>query len=268
MLPKCPKLENVILVRDQTGGQYTPVPRELGSNVLLSVYDHLRQPGARPEADKRSLSQQSVNDPSDIACIMYTSGSTGVPKGVQLSHWNLIASLKAFRALTRQIDYSDDSTFIAFLPLAHILEFESEMMTWRKDLVKLQNGEFISLGKIETELKGCPLVENICIAADPSHKFSVALVIVNKLALDNLLKSKKLSSEVKLDPVQVNRLVYEAMSAFAVSKKLQKIEIPAKIKLCNEQWTPANGLVTAALKVRRRQVHDFYKEDILKLYAE
>ena len=32
----------------------------------------------------------------------------------------------------------------------------------KKDLVKLQFGEYISLGKVEAALKACPFVENIC----------------------------------------------------------------------------------------------------------
>lgn len=50
---------------------------------------------------------------------MYTSGSTGVPKGVILLHKNLITTLKAFCDST--IIYEDD-VMIGFLPLAHVFE--------------------------------------------------------------------------------------------------------------------------------------------------
>lgn len=36
----------------------------------------------------------------------------------------------------------------------------------KKDLVKLQAGEYVSLGKVEAVLKSCPLVDNICVYAN------------------------------------------------------------------------------------------------------
>lgn len=46
----------------------------------------------------------------------------------------------------------------------------------KKDLVKLQIGEYVSLGKVESELKVCPLVENICVYAESSKNNVVAIV--------------------------------------------------------------------------------------------
>jgi len=60
--------------------------------------------------------------PSDLFCIMYTSGSTGPPKGVLLTHGNVIASLAGSTMLYGK--YFDPKTdlLLAYLPLAHILE--------------------------------------------------------------------------------------------------------------------------------------------------
>jgi len=66
----------------------------------------------------------------------------------------------------------------------------------KKDLVKLQFGEYVSLGKVESELKTCFLLDNICVYADPTKMFSVALVCPNPdqlkiLALKSNLKVLK-----------------------------------------------------------------------------
>ena len=46
----------------------------------------------------------------------------------------------------------------------------------KKDLVKLQFGEYVSLGKVESVLKTCSLVENICIYGDSTKSYVVALL--------------------------------------------------------------------------------------------
>ena len=46
----------------------------------------------------------------------------------------------------------------------------------KKDLVKLQMGEYVSLGKVESNLKIHALIENICVCARPIESFTVALI--------------------------------------------------------------------------------------------
>ena len=65
----------------------------------------------------------------DIACIMYTSGTTGSPKGVVLTHSNIIASVGAIHMHLSHAVHKDDS-FLAFLPLAHILEYVAELFLY------------------------------------------------------------------------------------------------------------------------------------------
>jgi long-chain acyl-CoA synthetase len=55
----------------------------------------------------------------DVATLIYTSGTTGRPKGVQLTHRNLISNVEAVAKIPV---FSNDEVFLSFLPLAHIYE--------------------------------------------------------------------------------------------------------------------------------------------------
>ncbi|KAF8331842.1 long-chain-fatty-acid-CoA-ligase [Cantharellus anzutake] len=62
----------------------------------------------------------------DLVCIMYTSGTTGSPKGVMLTHANIISAVGAvIKHLGHRLHSND--FFLAFLPLAHILEYVTEL---------------------------------------------------------------------------------------------------------------------------------------------
>jgi long-subunit acyl-CoA synthetase (AMP-forming) len=55
--------------------------------------------------------------PNDIATLIYTSGSTGAPKGVELTHANLVAEVQAIHRAVHQVP---DGSYLSFLPAAHI----------------------------------------------------------------------------------------------------------------------------------------------------
>ncbi|MEO0997454.1 MAG: fatty acyl-AMP ligase, partial [Pseudomonadota bacterium] len=54
--------------------------------------------------------------PGDLALLQYTSGSTGQPKGVALTHANLLANM---RALARRLSADPNDVFVSWLPLYH-----------------------------------------------------------------------------------------------------------------------------------------------------
>lgn len=63
--------------------------------------------------------QDQLGQPEDVATIVYTSGTTGPPKGVMLSHKNILANVYA--GLQCMDVYAND-LFLSFLPLSHMLE--------------------------------------------------------------------------------------------------------------------------------------------------
>jgi len=78
----------------------------------------LRAEGAKHLADHPRALDEIVVEPSDVAAIVYTSGTTGQPKGVVLTHEALYETAKV-GIDTLGITASD--TGVGFLPLAHIL---------------------------------------------------------------------------------------------------------------------------------------------------
>lgn len=44
-------------------------------------------------------------------------------------------------------------------------------------------------------------------------------------------------------------------------------EIPTKVKLCSKEWQPETGLVTAAFKIRRKTIEQFYQSSIEEMYG-
>lgn len=53
----------------------------------------------------------------------------------------------------------------------------------------------------------------------------------------------------------------------SVVAQLERFEIPRKICLSPEPWTPETGLVTDAFKLKRKELKTHYKDDIERMYG-
>jgi len=73
--------------------------------------------GSNPDFDPEASA--SAVEPDDILTLIYTSGTTGPPKGVQLTHHNLMFAVKSVEEI---IEFPEGSKVISWLPAAHIAE--------------------------------------------------------------------------------------------------------------------------------------------------
>ncbi|XP_063298521.1 fatty acid CoA ligase Acsl3 [Pelobates fuscus] len=139
----------------------------------------------------------------------------------------------------------------------------------KKDLVKLQAGEYVSLGKVESALKNLPLVDNICAYANSDQSYVIGFVVPNQKELSILAAQKGVegSFESLCNNPTMEKEVLNALRGSPAAATLEKFEIPAKIRLVAEPWTPETGLVTDAFKLKRKELKSHYQEDIERMYG-
>ncbi len=102
VLDTCPDLHTIILVEDQI-----PESARVLSQKLLSYAEFCRLPTAG------ALPHRRID--TDMTAILYTSGSTGNPKGVVLSHRNMVAGA---RSVASYLGNRPDDRILAVLPLS------------------------------------------------------------------------------------------------------------------------------------------------------
>jgi long-chain acyl-CoA synthetase len=116
ILPNCPAVEHLIVFEKDSESKSTA--------ISLEQLEARGQAFARQQNELlRDLELQAR--PDDLATIIYTSGTTGEPKGVMLTHGNLVSNL---------VDSSEHFSFgiadsaLSVLPLSHIFEREAMYM--------------------------------------------------------------------------------------------------------------------------------------------
>lgn len=88
---------------------------------MVMSFDDLRRAGNNYDKANPSLFDKRVDSrgPHDLAILVYTSGTTGAPKGAMISHQNLLFQMAA---ADEYLGSSPDDEILTFLPLCHILE--------------------------------------------------------------------------------------------------------------------------------------------------
>jgi long-chain acyl-CoA synthetase len=109
--PDVKTLEKVILITEKGP---IPEPDTFGFTAVMEMGEKRRKED--PDLFKRSV---QIVQPEDLLTLIYTSGTTGNPKGVMLSHQNLVSNVIASAQV---IEIGTDDVMLSFLPLSHSFE--------------------------------------------------------------------------------------------------------------------------------------------------
>lgn len=104
ILPECSNIKKVFTMKPMNGYE--------------SLYDIIEL--GRNSVDKIDLAAyKAAVSPDDLATLIYTSGTTGIPKGVMLTHYNIVSNVMGVAHIP---PVTDSAKALSYLPLCHIYE--------------------------------------------------------------------------------------------------------------------------------------------------
>ncbi|CAJ0757574.1 19105_t:CDS:2 [Entrophospora sp. SA101] len=145
-----PKLKHIIIMDDLVDDDLNDL-RQLNSNIQIKKLTSVEADGAINPVEA------IPPKPDDISTISYTSGTTGLPKGVVLTHKNILStggSIEFLNSKGKMFGSSKDNVYISYLPLAHVLEKVSvTSMIYAGSAIGFYQGDTLKLLDDISELK-------------------------------------------------------------------------------------------------------------------
>ena len=156
---KCESIKTLVCFESENPPQHLiQKAKDLGINIIS--FQEVINSGM--SADKKDLSIPCI--PSTLAMICYTSGTTGEPKGVMLSHRNLLACVGGIGSQGFFAHISNNDSYLSYLPLAHVYEqlnfgnavligvrigfYQGNILKLTEDLQELQPTTFCSVPRL------------------------------------------------------------------------------------------------------------------------
>jgi long-subunit acyl-CoA synthetase (AMP-forming)/GNAT superfamily N-acetyltransferase len=204
-------------------------PPATRSDGVLSLDDvaAAAERAGRPLPRERSAAVRSA----DLATVMYTSGTTGTPKGIQFSHRNIV--FKRFARALALPEIGDEDVFLCFLPLYHTFGRYLELLGcvfWGATYCFLEStspegleagmGRYRPTAFISVPKKWMELHERIGCRADPLAASDVELLAATRQVTGGRLRWG-LSAAGHLDPdlfAFFHRQGIELMSGFGMTE--------------------------------------------------
>ena len=132
----------------------------------------------------------------------------------------------------------------------------------RKQLFKLPNGEYASLGRTEAALNSDPHIEMSCVVTCPGKMSLVAIILPDKDAC--LTMWPQFEDDYK-QPDSLNSKMGEVLEG-PLAQDLMHHEVPKQYLVVRDLWTPESGLLTPSMKIKRHEIEKYYSHELEAIF--
>jgi fatty acid CoA ligase FadD9 len=133
-----------------------------------------------------------------------------------------------------------------------------EYVDRRNNVLKLSQGEFVTVSKLEAAYGGHPSVRQIFVYGNSARSYVLAVIVPTDDAL----------ASVGGDLDAVKPLLSDALQSIAREAGLQSFEIPRDFLVETRPFTLENGLLTGIRKLARPQLKEYYGPELEQLYVD
>ena len=209
----CPELNRAVVLDNSYSGNDSKI---INLDSFLSKGEESQGDGSSPMVE---------SNPDDLLTLIYTSGTTGNPKGVMLTHDNLISNIKG---IYHELKFDDNDRFLSFLPLSHVFERMGGHFTTFSMGCSVYYAESIdtvadNLGEVSpTVVLSVPrlyekmysrIVEGLKTAPSIRRKLFYWAIGIGKDVLLYNSKNKSVPTGLKIKHSIANKLVYSKVQA-------------------------------------------------------
>ena len=208
------KIERDVIIIDDFG----PKKNNL---ITIHKWDEIQSKPADNDIDH--ISYQAIRkNRKDIACIIYTSGTSGFPKGVMLSHGSILHNCEgAFEILGPELNDIENVLFLSWLPLSHSYEHTLQFYN-------LYSGNQIYYAEsLDKLLQNLSEVRPHLMSAVPRFYESLLQKISLQMSKESKLKQKLFNDTIALgrklyeyDKLSLGSKIYNKILSLLVRKKI------------------------------------------------
>ncbi len=192
----------------------------------------------------------------DVPDLGYFSTDRPYPRGELLLKTENMFPGYYKRAETTAGVFDDDGYYRTGDVFAEVAPNRLVYVDRRNNVLKLAQGEFVTLAKLETVFDNSPLVHQIYVYGNSAQPYLVAVVVPTSDALS------------RFDGATLKARIAESLQSVAREANLQSYEVPRDFIIETEPFTLENGLLTGIRKLAWPKLKQHYGERLEQLYTE